>query len=194
MVGRGDEQHVRALEEVPEVVVVGIANVLQVAGDDGAGPPRNRQQVPGPVGQVEQRQPRSREHTGGQVGIDGEPTVPAAVVEVDPGAVGAHQVDAAGGAGGIDAQPGQVDPVAGKLGANPLTQDVVADVSDERRRAPEGSESPTGVSAGLPEVVDVRGKLPFLAEAVDQVGRTGQKHVGVDPDVADDNNFGDDHV
>ena len=46
-----------ALEEVPQVLVVRIPNVLQVAGDDGTRPARDRQQVPRPVGQVEHRQP-----------------------------------------------------------------------------------------------------------------------------------------
>ena len=175
-----------ALQEVPQVLVVRIANVLQVARDDGAGLPRDRQQVPPPIGQVEHRQPGAGEDLAGDGRVDGEAPVPAAVVEADPGTVRPHQVDASTGAGRVDGQAGQVDAVGGQLGPHPGSERVITDMADERGRQAQPEEPAAGVPAGLAQVVDVLGEMILLR----QVRRPREVHIGVDSDIANDDDFG----
>jgi len=163
-----------------------LRGTLQIARDDGTRLPRERQQVPPPIGQVEHRQPGAGEDLAGHGRVDVEAPVPAAVVEADPGTVRAHQVDASTGAGRVDRQAGQVDAVGGQLGPDPSSERVITDMADERGRQAQPMKPAAGVPAGLAQIVDVLGEMVLLR----QVRRPREVHIGIDSDIANNDDFG----
>ena len=185
VVGGRHEQHVGRLDEVTEVLVVRVVDVLQIARDDGARLAGEWQQRPRPVRQMEEHDARAPHQLRGEIEIHVELLACPAVVEGEPGAVLAHQVDAARRSGRIDAEGSQVDPVSGEFGAHLFARGVRADMADERRRVAQRGEPATAVAPGLPHVIDVLRDVALAGEIERHRQGKGQEDAGVDAGGAD---------
>ena len=131
------------------------------------------------------RQLDTREHGPPPCEVRYHAHVRLAIEEAVPLPVRRDQVDTAVGAGWVDGDVADVDPVRGELVGEEPAEYVIADVAQERSAVAEPGEAPGAEPAGLPDTIEVLGVVGLVVE----LEWAGEMHVRVNAGVADDHHL-----